>query len=66
MIIERLAGQWRYEILPKNFDAALKLGNIPIINLRNEFRMWNKWLRSREVRRGVESDSTCEQTTLQH
>lgn len=32
--------------MPKVFDAPLQLGNIPLINLLNEFRIWNNWIRS--------------------
>jgi hypothetical protein len=35
--------------MPKDFATALKLGNIPLINLRNEFNIWNRWIRSGEI-----------------
>ncbi len=35
--------------MPKDFATALKLGNIPLINLRNEFKIWNQWIRSGEL-----------------
>jgi hypothetical protein len=35
--------------MPKDFATALKLGNIPLINLRNEFKIWNRWIRSGEL-----------------
>jgi hypothetical protein len=38
--------------MPKVFDAPLQLGNIPLINLLNEFRIWNNWIRSDQFTSG--------------
>ncbi len=32
--------------MPKDFATALGLGNIPLLNLRQEFAIWNRWIRS--------------------
>lgn len=35
--------------MAKDFATALQLGNIPLINLRQEFSIWNRWIRSGEL-----------------
>src|SRR5262245_14561992 len=35
--------------MAKDFVTALKLGNIPLINLRNEFVLWDRWIRSGQL-----------------
>jgi hypothetical protein len=35
--------------MAKDFATALQLGNIPLINLRQEFSIWNRWIRSGQL-----------------
>jgi hypothetical protein len=37
--------------MAKDFATALKLGNIPLINLRYDLIRWNRWIRSGELAR---------------